>query len=181
MCFPLTTSVTPEVICPNLLHDLFEGFIDGILLASPCGKLVYANDRGWTFCQKVSEKSDRLPKQLWQMGQQLLVGDSTSPFLLDHRILPDTRVRVQRWPWRDRAFLLFIWEDYQQTLQQQAIADRQKYQFTNREAEVWQLRQQQLSYPEIAAKLYISVNTVKKHLKNINAKRQAVLWAENDI
>lgn len=180
MSTSLATSVNLEVLSPVLLDNLFESFIDGIVLANPCGELVYTNNFGGDFCEKLHRKRDRLPKELWQIAQQLLVGDSTSPFLLDDRLVPDIRVRVQRWQWGDRAFLLFILEDRQQTLQQQAIADRQKYQFTDREAEVWQLRQQQLSYPEIAEKLYISVNTVKKHIKNINAKRQAFLWAEND-
>ncbi len=49
-------------------------------------------------------------------------------------------------------------------------ADVQKYGLTSREAAVWFFRQSNYSYKEIANKLFISVNTVKKHMKNIYAK-----------
>lgn len=56
-----------------------------------------------------------------------------------------------------------------------AIAQAEHYGLTSREAEVWLLRQANYSCREIAAELYISLNTVKKHMKNIHAKREKVL------
>jgi len=44
-----------------------------------------------------------------------------------------------------------------------------------RREDVWLLRRANHSYEEIAAKLYIAVNTVKRHLKSIHAKRKMVL------
>lgn len=49
-------------------------------------------------------------------------------------------------------------------------ADVQKYGLTCREAEVWFLHRNKYSYKEIADKLFVTINTVKKHMKNIYAK-----------
>ncbi|WP_339378694.1 helix-turn-helix transcriptional regulator [Calothrix sp. NIES-2100] len=40
---------------------------------------------------------------------------------------------------------------------------------------MWYLRQTNYSYKQIASKLYMSVNTVKQHMKNIYFKRQLFL------
>ncbi|MUG91303.1 winged helix-turn-helix transcriptional regulator [Scytonema sp. UIC 10036] len=49
------------------------------------------------------------------------------------------------------------------------------YGLTPREAEIWFLYRSRCSYKEIAERLYISVNTVKKHMKNIHSKQQSSL------
>jgi DNA-binding CsgD family transcriptional regulator len=90
------------------------------------------------------------------------------------------RIRV-RWLELDESeqpYLLVTLEDRLQSTHSAAIADAKKYGFTEREAEVWLLRQAKHSYKEIAAKLYITLNTVKKHMKNIYAKRQADIWVQ---
>jgi uncharacterized caspase-like protein/DNA-binding CsgD family transcriptional regulator/energy-coupling factor transporter ATP-binding protein EcfA2 len=46
-----------------------------------------------------------------------------------------------------------------------------KYGLTAREAEIWILRRQNKSYKQIASELYIALDTVKKHMKSIHAKR----------
>jgi DNA-binding CsgD family transcriptional regulator len=53
-----------------------------------------------------------------------------------------------------------------------------QYGLTPRQAEVWLLRRANYTYKEIAAELYISLNTVKKHMKDIQAKRETVLGRE---
>ena len=65
-------------------------------------------------------------------------------------------------------------EDCNQYNQSIAIADAKKYNLTDREMEVWLLRRANLSYREIANQLYITINTVKKHLKNIYVKQQDI-------
>jgi DNA-binding CsgD family transcriptional regulator len=65
-----------------------------------------------------------------------------------------------------------IIEDQYESRKNAAIADAQKYGLTSREAEVWLLHQAKHTYQQIAEKLYISRNTVKKHLKNIYAKQR---------
>lgn len=49
-----------------------------------------------------------------------------------------------------------------------------QYGLTEREAEVWRLRQQDKTYEEIAQDLFITVNTVKRHLKRVYAQRNLV-------
>ncbi len=68
--------------------------------------------------------------------------------------------------------LIVTLEDCNESSQNIAIADAKKYGLTEREAEVWLLRRANLTYKEIAQQLYITINTVKKHLKNIYAKQQ---------
>lgn len=45
-----------------------------------------------------------------------------------------------------------------------------KYNLTIREAQIWYLKCAEYPYKEIASTLKISINTVKKHLKNITIK-----------
>ncbi|NEQ50076.1 MAG: LuxR family transcriptional regulator, partial [Leptolyngbya sp. SIO3F4] len=49
-----------------------------------------------------------------------------------------------------------------------------------READVWILHRIGLSYQEIAARLYIALNTVKKHMKNVYAKQNLVSLVSDD-
>ncbi|NJN58773.1 MAG: hypothetical protein HC879_15380 [Leptolyngbyaceae cyanobacterium SL_5_9] len=90
------------------------------------------------------------------------------------------RIRVQ---WidlesSDRPCLLVALEDRYQTAKKMAIAERQRYGLTDRESEVWLLRRANCTYKTIASKLHITVDTVKKHIKSIHAKRQDVMWAD---
>ncbi len=71
-----------------------------------------------------------------------------------------------------------ILEDRYQSTQNLAIAEVDKYRLTRREAEVWLLRRANYSRKDIAAELCISLDTVKKHLKNIHAKQEMTLYME---
>ena len=91
-------------------------------------------------------------------------------------ILPDlgtVRVRVQNIHLEQVPHLLIILEDRQQTLRNKALSDAALFGLTERETEVWQLRLRGADYHEISAKLWISQNTVKKHVKNILAKQRS--------
>ena len=76
--------------------------------------------------------------------------------------------------------LLIVLEDRKETVRRAAIAEIRKFKLTPREAEVWLWRRTGLSYTEIATKLFVTIDTVKKHLKSIYAKRDAMLWVEPD-
>ncbi|MEM6592792.1 MAG: helix-turn-helix transcriptional regulator, partial [Cyanobacteria bacterium P01_C01_bin.73] len=56
------------------------------------------------------------------------------------------------------------------SLQAQALLDVERYGFTARESEIWLRRKAQVPYRDIAQELFITVNTVKKHVKNIRVK-----------
>ncbi len=66
--------------------------------------------------------------------------------------------------------MLVTIEDLTQIAHHRAICDAYRYGLTNREAEVWELYLQGLSYREISKELMIAVNTVKKHMKSIFTK-----------
>ncbi|MEB3295285.1 MAG: helix-turn-helix transcriptional regulator [Synechococcales bacterium] len=122
----------------------------------------------WTICETLVQYED-----LWCDRPFVLESDLT---LVATQYLPQQhyRVRVQWLRMDDDAerCLMVRLEDQQQSWQSLAIAEVQKYGLTPREAEVWQLRRSNHSRKEIAAELHITLDTVKKHLCNIQLKRQ---------
>ncbi|MCG8367134.1 MAG: LuxR C-terminal-related transcriptional regulator [Pseudanabaenales cyanobacterium] len=70
----------------------------------------------------------------------------------------------------DQPLILITLEDPHRAIQSLTITEVKRYGLTPREAEIWLLRQANCSYKEIATELFISLNTVKKHLKNIHTK-----------
>jgi DNA-binding CsgD family transcriptional regulator len=177
-------SAQPGFSQVQLLQAVIEGFIDGILIVNPKGEILESNSRARELCQ-LSSTHPVLPSQVMEVCEALIESRKLFP---GQHIIPETetvighanlRVRV-RWlnqdnlddPFQGFSYLLVTLEDRQQTLQNVAIADTQKYALTAREAEIWEMRLQGQSYQAIASQLYITQNTVKKHVKNILAKRR---------
>lgn len=71
------------------------------------------------------------------------------------------------------AFLAVFIENCDEMMQAEMQLQQQKYDLTEREAEIWMLLRQELTYQEIAQQLQISLNTVKTHVKNVYAKRRS--------
>lgn len=71
--------------------------------------------------------------------------------------------------------MLIIIEDRHQSLQNLVKLDTYKYGLTRSEEKVWLLPTAKYTYKQITATLCITLNTVKKHMKNIHAKRQATI------
>ncbi|MBW4516342.1 MAG: hypothetical protein KME11_14105 [Timaviella obliquedivisa GSE-PSE-MK23-08B] len=182
-------SAQPSFSQVQLLQAVIEGFIDGILIVTPKGEILEANSRARELCQHLSTPGQILPSPIWQVCEALIESQTLFP---GQRIMPeaeeiigDVKLRIRvRWmnqnldeqeSCSEFSYLIVTLEDRQQTLHNLAIADTQKYDLTTREAEIWQMRLQGLSYQAIASQLYITQNTVKKHVKNILAKRR-----END-
>ncbi|MCY7284861.1 MAG: LuxR C-terminal-related transcriptional regulator [Cyanobacteria bacterium CAN_BIN43] len=180
-------SVQPSFSQVQLLQAVIEGFIDGILIVTPKGEVLEANSRARELCQHLSPPGQNLPSPIWQVCEALIESQKLFP---GQRIMPEAegiigdvnlRIRV-RWmnqnledqenSCQEFSCLIVTLEDRQQTLHNLAIADTQKYDLTTREAEIWQMRLQGQSYQAIASELYITQNTVKKHVKNILAKRR---------
>jgi DNA-binding CsgD family transcriptional regulator len=177
-------SAQPSFSQVQLLQAVIEGFIDGILIVNPKGEILESNSRAHELCQ-LSAAHPVLPSQIMEVCEALVESQKLFP---SQRIILETaaemdstslRIRA-RWlnsdnledPVQEFSYLLVTLEDRQQTLQNVAIADTQKYALTAREAEIWEMRLQGQSYPTIASELYITQNTVKKHVKNILAKRR---------
>jgi DNA-binding CsgD family transcriptional regulator len=168
----------------SLTQAVLEGFVDGVLLMTEQGKLVYANAPARRMCQLMNRSAAQtglLPKAIWQNCQTLIEGRNLQlePLnVVESTIVvnPTTEFRVRaRWfssPQEQGAYVIVMLEDRYQALQHLAIAEAQRYRLTRRETEIWVLRRHHYTRKEIAERLHVTLDTVKKHLKNIHAKRQ---------
>lgn len=171
-----------------LLQAVIECYIDGILLVSDRGEIISDNRIARQICQKLNANNGHhIPAKIWRVCRSMIENRALHAdysIMIDDEIEIDAskrvRIRVQ-WFNLDAVSgpcLLIMLEDRFQSAQKKAIAERERYGLTNREAEVWLLRQANCTYKAIAEKLHITVDTVKKHMRNIHAKREAFQWAE---
>lgn len=190
---PLNMAQSQKTKPPYFLQAIIEGFVDGVLILTEQGDWVHANEYARRICNELSQGTSQfnaVPQQIWNVCESLIDSYEVFPelkMIIESEVDTDKsgffRIRA-RWLVLDesvRPYLLVTIEDRRQSNQNIAIADAQKYGLTRREAEVWLLRRANYSYKEIAAKLYITHNTVKKHLKNIYAKQQENLWTEEQL
>ncbi len=175
---------------PSLLKAVLEDFIDGILILTEQGEWIHANDRASRICQQLTQglaPPDRVPQEIWHTCQSLISSlhrGSSSLAMVEDEInkgkAASYRIRAQ-WLTLERLqhpCLLITLEDQLQSAHNAAIAEGHHYKLTPRELDVWLCYRTNHTYKEIAAALYITHNTVKKHMKNIHAKRQVVLAIE---
>ncbi|BAU12360.1 two-component response regulator, CheY subfamily [Leptolyngbya sp. NIES-3755] len=166
-----------------LLTTVIEGFIDGILIMTPQGSIVYANTCAIDICRQLSTRQE-IPKEVWRVCEALLESRELygkHPLIIESEVTThharSFRLRVQ-WLQLDtvkQTCLLVRLEDQQQALKRLAHSEAHQYGLTSREAEVWLLRRYNLSRREIAESLCITIDTVKKHLGNIRSKRQGYI------
>jgi DNA-binding CsgD family transcriptional regulator len=189
----------------QLLQAAIEGFVDGLMIVTEQGEVIEANIRARQICRRLTprqltttpatngeaQRLPSLPDEVWRVCQALIESRDMFP---GQRIIPEfeiareesltLRIRV-RWLDLDLKLsgvfrgnppcILVTLEDRNQAIRNQVTSDIRKYNLTPCEGQVWQLRLQGYSYQAIASKLYITTNTVKKHIKSIRAKRRAVL------
>jgi DNA-binding CsgD family transcriptional regulator len=174
---------------PKFLETVLEGFVDGILVVNDHGETLYSNTLAQQICHQLNATTppvNNMPGEVWRACQALI---ENRELYAEHAIvleslvtLPATTIRI-RVQWLELSaqtnLLLVRLEDQQQMLRNLAIAESKQYGLTNREAEVWLLRRLGHSRKAIADQLYITLDTVKKHLKNIYAKQQS-LFDEGD-
>ncbi|GAB4205160.1 MAG: hypothetical protein Fur006_60970 [Coleofasciculaceae cyanobacterium] len=179
---------TQEQLLDNIfLEGVLEGWMDGVLLLTVQGEWLYANHLARQICQQLSHNQSHpnlVPKEIWRVCQALIDSRqfyANQPVIMESEITTDEslafRIRT-RWFNLDDAkhpHILVTLEDKRQSRQSLAIAEAKQYELTPRETEVWSLRRANYSYKEIAAKLYITLNTVKKHVKNIRAKQELIM------
>lgn len=165
-----------------LVQGVLEDFIDGIMIFTEQGDLVYANSYAQQIHQQLQSDSSQaqlISPALWQLCQPLLDSKHSQPekpLIIESQIsthkLDSWRIRVQ---WFDLdshqpECLLLTLENQNQATKNLVLAEVKKYGLTPREQEVWLLRRAKYTYKDIAAELSITINTVKKHLTNIYAK-----------
>jgi len=176
------TSVQPEQ------HVLFQTAIeiltDGVLIFTEGGAQVYANRRARQLCTQLNASQiyhDGMPKAIEQVCQTLVQSRSaaaTPAVVIEAEIsAKESRLWVQA-SWLERQgsepYLLVMLKDCQRLLQNLAVTEANRYKLTPREAQIWQLRRVRSTYQKIAQQLYISIETVRKHLKSIYAKQR--IW-----
>ncbi|MEA5502103.1 helix-turn-helix transcriptional regulator [Halotia wernerae UHCC 0503] len=186
------SSKQPSVKLRNLqqaefLQEILEGLGDGILILTAAGELVHANASAYHICCQINQgyfDSNSIPPVIWHLCQSLLDSQSllsdkiimlSDEILLEKSTIFRIRVRFLDLETFDIPCLLVTIENRYESMKNVAIAEIKKYELTPREAEIWCLYRSNYSYKEIAVKLYITLNTVKKHMKNIHAKRQDFL------
>ncbi len=172
-----------------LLKGVIESFLDGILLVTEQGEWVQANTQARQICEQLTPNQSQpnsLPKEIWDVCQALIESRSwypEQPVIIDSEITTSksTTLRIRaRWLNLDTISspcILVILENQDHSLQS-LIPEVDKYGLTPRETEVWLRRKANYTCKEIAAELYISINTVKKHMKNIRAKQASTLYRQ---
>lgn len=176
----------------TLLQQVIESLRNGVLILTETGELIHINSNARKIFNQFYESSansqlNLVPCPIWHLCQLLIESRtlfSEQSIILSDEVVLDTfntfRVRGR---WLDLEQFnhpcLLVTIDNQNESLKKAIADEvKKYQLTPREAEVWQFYRVNYKYKEIAEHLYITINTVKKHMKSIHAKRQAFIDEE---
>jgi RNA polymerase sigma factor (sigma-70 family) len=169
-----------------LLQGVLEGFIDGILIITAQGELVHSNERAQQICQQLAKaKEDSqprfVPKAIWQVCQAVL---ESNQMYREQTVIVESEIKLEdcnadstfrvraRWLELDdfQPCVLVTLEDQTQSLHNMVFTEVAQYSLTPREQDVWLLRRAEYTYKDIASELCITINTVKKHLKNIRAK-----------
>ena len=172
----------------SLLMAVLEGLSDGVLILNTNGKVIHANRCGQQLCRQIGafERGQSVPQQIWTICEYLV--ESREHFSEERLVITQdintdkgpVQVRVQWFQFDIQAgsYLLVTLEDRAQASRLGALFESRQYNLTERETEVWALKKADHSYEEIASQLFISTNTVKRHLKSIFAKRKQVLELE---
>lgn len=176
-----------------LVQGVLEGFMDGILILTHQEKLVHTNGNAYKIIDRLTQNQVKLQliiRELKRISQAVI--DSyelypESPVIIESEINKDgsdvLRIRARRLQLDayEQPLVLIILEDQKRSLQSLVTTETEKYGLTPREAEIWSLRRANRSYKEIAAELFISLNTVKKHVKNIRSKLKFHQFRQDSI
>ncbi len=179
----------------TLLQGVLEGITDGILILSDRGEWIYHNYYAHCICQQLNQHNNSdhavmptVPEAIWQTCKALIESRelyADQPIVMESEITSTRshtyRIRV-RWLALDdikRPYLAVLLEDRQQSLQNRALAEAVLYELSPRQTEVWLLRRAGFTYQQIAIELYITLNTVKRHLKDIRAKQSLSIDLEH--
>ncbi len=174
-----------------LLQGILEGLLDGVLILTDRGEWVYSNQDAQRICQQIQPQlrsHPTVPAALWRLCQPFIASRAYPhhPSMLESELhLPTGMIRVRlRWLSFEAGhppYLAVLLEDQQLSQRRRAIAEAQRFGLTPRQAEVWLLRRSGYSYRDIATQLYISIDTVKRHLKDIYARQKLQNLAEDEF
>jgi DNA-binding CsgD family transcriptional regulator len=176
--FPMLNSFTsiPE---NHTVVSILEGLLDAVLIANSQGQVLYRNLSARKLCYQMNIHHLKT-HGIWSICE----------FLTEHAhrdLILESELTIAEMPYRirvqwlnvqeesedDRLILRF--ENQHHFLHCATVFESQSFGLTQRESEVWELRRQNRSRCEIADELHISIDTVKKHLANIQIKRHNYL------
>ncbi len=171
-----------------LWRSLVESMSEGVFVVSRNLRPIYINLKAKNLCQQLSQEEENasLPSVITEVCHRLIRAELEEELLIaEYQGNQGHSVRLRvRWlvtgatgsnPTSHEPSILVLLEDCYEALTEDLWIDRQKYDLTDREAEIWMLLRQEYTYQEIANMLQISLNTVKTHVKNVYAKRRSVL------
>ncbi|MBF2017335.1 MAG: helix-turn-helix transcriptional regulator [Rivularia sp. T60_A2020_040] len=164
------------------LLQIIENIEDGILILTETGEVVHCNASAYSICSQIEQLDSvnqnsitSLIRNLCELSSKNQTKNQTiwlEDIFVDESAMFRLRVRWLNLELTKQPYLLVTIENRYETLKNAALSEANKYHLTQREAEIWSLYRATSSYKQIANKLYITVNTVKKHIKNIRAKQQ---------
>jgi DNA-binding CsgD family transcriptional regulator len=180
-----------ESAIADLFWDaLVELIPDGVMVVTRNLKLVHLNQQAKELCQTLTDtpcSSANLPSLITDICHRLMrqPASDTRPLVVENQTQQGLTVRIRaNWltlkPNRNaapspsnRQLILLLLKNCNEALSEELRIEQQKYDLTDREAEIWSLLRQENTYQEIAQKLQISLNTVKTHVKNVYAKKRS--------
>jgi len=161
-----------------------ENLMDGILILTDQKEILYANDSARHILQQLNQGQsliERVPGEIWHICQSLIHSRNLFPeqqWLIESEIFTDNsaafhiRVRWLKLESVKNPCLLLVIEDRYQAIRNLAIEEAERYGLTPREKEVWILHRIGFTYKKTASELFITPNTVKKHMKSIYLKQK---------
>ncbi len=158
---------------------LLESMPLGVMVLASSLQLVYCNEKAKGFCDRLQESDgEALPTAISDLCHRLMQEETISlePLMMEYQEQAQflrLQVRWMNLP-TTQSLLLVLLEDCQESLRTELQIEQDKYDLTDREAEIWFLLRQKYPYQEISDLLKISLNTVKTHVKNIYAKRKSL-------
>ena len=122
-------------------------------------------------CQLLKQCRKNFPNQNWAIEFDILTQDARTLHI---------RSRWLKLEGIAKPCILLIVEDRQRLVHEMALREAQEWGLTEREGQVWRLYRESYTYRQIAEKLYITFNTVKKHMRSVHAKRRAQLGPDDE-
>ncbi|MCU0551746.1 MAG: LuxR C-terminal-related transcriptional regulator [Leptolyngbya sp. Prado105] len=147
----------------------------GVMLLTQELQQVYCNEQAKQLCDRLA-KNNSIPELVYELCKRLIEEEDMirDPLVMEYQDGINQFLRAQvRWMnLAEQTLLVVHLQDCYASLEEELAIEQVKYDFTDREAEVWCLLRQKYSYQEISDLLKITLNTVKTHVKNIYAKRK---------
>jgi DNA-binding CsgD family transcriptional regulator len=188
-----------QAIPVGLLSMLFETTLEhlfpsqGLLLFNRKGNLIQSSPKARSLCRVLQRMAGPSKQDLTAWDLPLRI-QALCHFMIDSRnAFPNHSIQLHDeinirdhcritlngewidWGGAEPLYLIITLENQAESSEKRALFDAHRYQLTERETEVWTLALQGYSYNSIGEELFISLNTVKRHMKSIYDKRRSTL------